>query len=357
MDLGPLEEQARDVLPQMVFDYYAGGAGDEITLTENVAAWSRLRLRPHVAVDVSEVSTETTVLGTPVRVPLLVAPTAYHKLAHPEGEAETARGAAAADILMVVSTLATVALEDVAAAVPDHPLWFQLYVQQDPDLTYELVDRAEQAGYRALVVTLDLPVFGFRRRDHRNRFALPAGVEMANIRRTTPDVLEGSALDAHAARDLNPGLTVEALADLVERTDLPVLVKGVLRGDDARRCVDAGAAGVVVSNHGGRQLDTSLAGIEALPEVVAAVGGDVEVLVDGGVRSGVDVLKALALGARAVLIGRPVLWGLATGGAGGVERVLTAFADDIRRTFMLAGVPSVADVTPDLVVPPGQAGL
>jgi 4-hydroxymandelate oxidase len=351
VDLESLEAAARERLTLLAYDYYAGGAEDEITLADNVAAWRRLRLRPRVLRDVSVIDTGTTVLGTAVRLPVLIAPTAYQRLAHDEGETATARGAAAAGALYCVSTLATVRLEDVAAAAPDAPRWMQIYLQRDQARNADIVDRAVAAGYQALVLTVDLPVVGYRRRDERNGFALPEGMTMANFGTRHPDLPGGgSGLAAHVAQDFTAAMTVDDIAWLADRSELPVLVKGVARGDDATACVDAGAAGVIVSNHGGRQLDGAIATADALPEIVAAVGDRVEVYVDGGIRSGTDVVKALALGARAVLIGRPVIWGLATAGAAGVTAVLDGFRVELARAMALCGARSVAELTRDLVV-------
>ena len=349
MDLVELERAARERLDPPAYDYYAGGADDELTLADNIAAWRRLRLRYRVLRDVGTVSTATTVLGTPVAAPVLVAPTAYQRLAHDDGEVATARGAQAAGSVMIASTLATVSLEDVAAAAPDAPRWFQVYVRRDRGWSAELVRRAAAAGYRALVLTVDLPVLGFRRRDERNHFSLPVGLEMANVGTAVPQPAEGSGLMAYAAGELEPSLTFDDLEWLRSLSDLPLVVKGVVRGDDAAACVAAGAAGVAVSNHGGRQLDSSIATADALPEIIDAIGDRAEVYVDGGVRGGTDIVKALALGARATLIGRPVLWGLATGGADGVRAVLDGFADETARAFALCGATSVDEVTPDLL--------
>lgn len=348
MDLVELEERARAVLDPAVYDYYAGGANEERTLADNVAAWGRYRLRPHVLRDVSGVDPRTTVLGTSVGAPILIAPMAYQRMAHDDGERATARAAASVGSLLVVSTLATVRLEEVAAAAPNAPRWFQLYVHADRGFTEELVDRAAAAGYRALVLTVDTPLLGYRPRDERNAFTLPAGLEMANVGAPFP-MVDGSGLASYAASSFDAGVTPDDLGWLAERSGLPVLVKGVVRGDDARLAIEAGAAGVVVSNHGGRQLDGCIATADALAEVVDAIGGEAEVYVDGGIRRGTDVLTALALGARAVLVGRPVLWGLCDGGAGGVVRVLSALRDDLALAMALAGVPTVAAITRDLV--------
>ena len=349
MDLAHLEERARALLERSAYDYYAGGADDELTLADNIRAWSRLRLRPHVLRDVSTVSTATTVCGRETSMPVLVAPMAYHRLADDEGERATARAARRAGIVNVVSTLATCSVDDVAAAAPDAARWFQLYVHKDRGWTEELVAKAAAAGYSALVLTVDVPYLGFRSRDERNRFVLPEGLEMANPGRSTPQV-EGSGLAAYVASEVEPSLTPADIEWLRGLSDLPVLVKGVLRGDDARLAIAAGAVGVVISNHGGRQLDTAVATADALVEVVAAVGGDAEVLVDGGIRRGTDIVKALALGARAVLVGRPILWGLATGGEDGVVDVLEGLRRQLRLALSLCGATTPADLTRDLIV-------
>ncbi|MFN2557897.1 MAG: alpha-hydroxy acid oxidase [Nitriliruptorales bacterium] len=348
LDLDGLQREARAVMAPDAFDYYAGGADDEITLAENETAWRRMRLRYRVLRDVSEVSTRTSVLGSEVSSPVLVAPLAYQRLAHDEGEAATARGAAMAGALMIVSTLATIALENVTAAAPDAPRWFQLYVHKDRGWTAELVDRAVEAGYLALMLTVDLPVLGRRRRDERNNFTLPEGMEMANLGRAMPDV-EGSGLASYATREIDPSVAFGDIGWFADRSGLPIAVKGIVRGDDALACIDAGASAVSVSNHGGRQLDTAVATADALREVADAVAGAVEIYVDGGIRRGTDVVKALALGARAVLLGRPVLWGLATGGAEGVGAVLDHLREETARTLALCGSASVTDLAPDLV--------
>jgi 4-hydroxymandelate oxidase len=336
-----LEARARELLPQAVFDYYAGGSGDESTLAGNLAAWARLRLRPRVLRDVSSVDTSTELLGTPLSTPVLVAPTAYHSLAHPEAELATARGTCQAGSLLVLSSRCSRRLEDVAAAAG--PWWFQVYVLRDRGLTRALVQRATAAGARALVLTGDTPYVG-RKRRNRGDSALPLPEEdfLAN--------LEG--LTHRALAEQAPDVTFQDIARLREDSGLPVLVKGVLRADDARECLHHGAAGLIVSNHGGRQLDGALATADALPEVVEACEGRVPVLVDGGVRSGRDVLRALALGARAVLLGRPVLWGLATGGAEGVRQVLEALREDTAHSLALAGLPRPGAVGPDVLAPP-----
>jgi 4-hydroxymandelate oxidase len=354
IDLATLEDRAAETLHPHALDYYRGGSGDESALADNVAAWTALRLRPHVLRDVSSVSTATTVLATPVRAPVLVAPTAYHLLAHPDGESGTARGAAEAGSVMVLSTFTTQPVEDVARAGDGAPLWFQLYVNKDRGWTAELVARVRAAGCTALVLTVDLPVLGLRLRDERNGFALPPGLARVHVPPASAydddlGASPGSALRAHVNRDVDASMTEDVIGWLADVGGLPVVVKGVLRGDDAVRCVEAGAAALVVSNHGGRQLDGAVATARALPEVVDAVDGRVEVYVDGGVRGGSDVVRALALGARAVLVGRPVVYGLAAGGWAGVRDVLDAYAEDTARALALCGAASVDDVTADLL--------
>lgn len=349
MELDELERQAAEAIDGSAWDYYSGGADDEVTLSESVAAWRRMRLRPHVLRDVSRLDTSTMVLGTPVAAPVLVAPTAYQRMAHDEGEAATARGTAAAGTVMVASTLATVSLEEVAAAAPGAPRWFQLYVRKDRGWSAELIGRAVDSGYRALVFTVDLPVLGHRRRDEHNDFTLPDGMEMANMGTAVP-AGQGSGLAAYATAELDAGLTFDDIGWVKEHASgRPVLVKGLVRGDDASDAVDAGADGVIVSTHGGRQLDTSITSADALEEVVQAVGGRGEVYVDGGVRRGTDVVKAVALGARAVLVGRPILWGLATGGADGVQAVLDHLREETERAMALCGAANVREISRDLV--------
>lgn len=355
VNLFELEAIARERLTREAYDYYAGGAQDEVTLRENRAAYDRLSLAYRVLVDVSRRDLATTVLGQPVAMPVLVAPTAFHRLADPEGEVATARAAGAAGTVMILSTLSTSTVESVVAAASG-PVWFQLYVYRDRKATEGLVRRAEAAGCRALVLTVDAPLLGRRERDVRNRFGLPPGLAVANLLPEgygeMPPAAADSGLAAYVASFLDPSLTWRDVAWLRSITTLPLLVKGIVRPDDALRAAEAGAAGVVVSNHGARQLDTSPATIDVLPEIadaLAAHGHRVEVLMDGGIRRGTDIVKALALGARAVLVGRPVLWGLAAGGEAGAANVLRLLRDELDLAMALAGAPTVADVTRDLV--------
>ena len=346
MDSSGLEASARQRLGQEVYDFLAGGAGEELTLQDNLAAWGRLRLRPRVLRDVSAPDTATTVLGTSLALPVLVAPIGFQQLAHADGECATARAAAGAGSLMVISTRAGVPLEDIAEAAPGAPRWFQVYVLRDHGWTKELVERAVASGCTALLLTADTPYVGRKRRDEANAFELPAGAGMANLGSMVPTAAD---LDRETAATQDPAVTFSDIAWLREVGRVPVIVKGVLRADDAVACLDAGAAAVAVSNHGGRQLDGALASAVALPEIVAAVGGRGEVYVDGGIRRGSDVLKALALGARAVMVGRPVLWGLAIGGAQGVTDVLDVLRRELLEALALCGVSQLADLSPDLL--------
>jgi isopentenyl diphosphate isomerase/L-lactate dehydrogenase-like FMN-dependent dehydrogenase len=351
LTLDDFEAAAATVLPRMAHDYYRSGADDEHTLRANRRAFRRWEIWYRVLVDVAERSLGTTLLGAGVSAPILIAPTAYHRLAHPDGELATARAAAAAGTLYVVSTLATTRLEEVAAASPA-PKWFQLYVHKDRGLTRSLVERAEAAGYRAIVLTVDAPLLGRRLADERNAFTLPPGLTMANLVSPTgigATLEEQSMLAKYVASRHDAALTWRDLAWLRSLTSLPLLVKGLVRSDDAALAVEHGVDGVVVSNHGGRQLDGCPASIDALPGVVAAVAGRCPVLFDGGVRRGTDVLKALALGAAAVLVGRPILWGLAVGGAAGAARVLEILQHELSTAMALAGCASLADVGGDLV--------
>jgi len=357
LNLEEYEELAAETMPRMGFDYYASGADDEVTLHENQAAYSRIALHYRVLVDVAKRDPSTTVLGTPVSLPVLVAPTAFHRLAHDEGELATVRAAGRAGTAMVLSTLSTTPVEAVCAAASG-PVWFQLYVYKDREATRGLVRRAEEAGCTALVLTVDAPVLGRREQDVRNSFHLPPGMAVANLMPAGMDKLTSrlgaSGLAAYVADLLDPSLKWADLDWLASITDLPLLVKGIVRPDDAVRAAEHGAAGVVVSNHGGRQLDTAPPTIEVLPRVADALAGrgaGTEILVDGGVRRGSDVVKALAYGARAVLVGRPVLWALAARGEDGVAHVLDILREEIDRTMALCGAPTVADITRDLVDP------
>lgn len=362
MSAGPvnlleIEALARPNLSPAAADYFAGGADDEVTLRANRDTWERLWLRPRYLVDVSRLDLTTTAMGIGLPFPVIIAPTGFQQLAHPEGERAMARAAAAIGTVMTLSTFSTVALEEVQAAAPG-PKWFQLYVHRDRGLTRNLVERAEAAGFRALMLTVDVPMIGRRERDIRNGFALPPEMRVANFQFAESEALHRPGEDsglANFVRGLRePAFSWPDVDWLASLTRLPLMLKGVLRGDDARRSLDHGVTGIVVSNHGGRQLDGAVPGIVALPEVVEAVAGQAEVFVDGGVRRGTDVVKALALGARAVLVGRPAVWGLAWKGADGVEAALRMLRAETEIAMGLVGAPTVGAVTRDLVVTAGR---
>lgn len=353
LNVSDYREAAREALSPMAFDYYASGSRDEATLRENRAAFGRRRLRHRVLRDVSACDPGVELLGHRLRLPVVVAPTAFHGLAHPGGETATARAAGEAGTVMTLSTLSNRPMEEVASATAG-PAWFQLYVYRDRQATERLVRRAEAAGFTALVLTADAPVLGTRERDVRNEFHLPGGLALANLPEGMADVPEASSdsgLAAYFASHLDPSLDWDDLGWLVDLTELPVLVKGVVHPGDARLAVERGAAGLMVSNHGGRQLDGGVATLDALPDVAAAVAGRVPVVLDGGVRRGTDVLKALALGADAVAVGRPALWGLAVDGSGGVRDVLRILGDELLEAMRLSGCRRVEEITPDLLAP------
>ena len=347
------EEAARARLSTMAYDYYRSGADEEHTLRRNRDAWTEYAIWYRALVDVGAPRIATTVLGANVSSPILIAPTAYHILAHADGERGTARAAAAAGTLYVASTLATTSLEDVAAAAPAAPRWFQLYVHKDREFTAKLVARAKAAGYGAIVVTCDTPVLGRRCADVRNGFGLPAGMVMANLIETLPPDLRegaGSELARFVASRHDPSFTWKDLATLADIcAPLPLVVKGIVRGDDALAALDHGAKAIWVSNHGGRQLDLAPATADGLVEIAEAVADRTEIYVDGGVRSGTHALIALGLGARAVFVGRPILWGLAAGGEGGVTRVLSLLREELVRAMQLAGCADVTNVERGLV--------
>jgi 4-hydroxymandelate oxidase len=355
VNLAELEGLARARLSKMAWDYYASGADDELCVRRNCAAFGDIALHYRVMVDVSTRDLTTMVLGQRIAMPIAVAPTAFHRLAHKDGELASVAAAGDAGTLFVLSTLSNTAIEDVVAAATG-PVWFQLYVYRDRKATEDLVRRVEAAGASALVLTVDAPLLGRRERDVKNRFALPPGLGIENLvapgYSRMPVATGDSGLAAYVAELLDPALTWDAVGWLASITKLPLVVKGIVRADDARRAIEAGARAIVVSNHGGRQLDASPATIEVLGRIADAIGGDAEILLDGGVRRGTDVIKAIALGAKAVLVGRPVLWGLAAGGRAGVGAALGVLRRELDLAMALCGCPTVATITRDLVAPP-----
>jgi isopentenyl diphosphate isomerase/L-lactate dehydrogenase-like FMN-dependent dehydrogenase len=345
VNLHEFEAFARRSMEPAAFDYVAGGAGDEQTLAENLRAWSDFRLRPRILVDVATIDLSTTLLGRPSAMPVAVAPMAVHGLAHPHGEVATARAAAAAGIPFTLSTTSSRSIEQVAAGAPDGRRWFQLYVQRDQARTRELVERAAAAGYEAIVLTVDLPRVGYRERDRRSRFELPP---LGNFTDTAPPTHgQGAHTTGFEMLDAQQevGLTWDDLATIRAWTDLPFVLKGLLTEEDARLAVEQGVDAIVVSNHGARQLDRVSPAIDVLERIVDAVEGRTEVWVDGGVRRGIDIAIALALGAQGVLVGRPIYWALATDGERGVARALAILCEELEIALALIGTPTPGDLT------------
>jgi 4-hydroxymandelate oxidase len=336
LNVSDYELAAAERLEPGAHGYYAGGANDERTLRDNVEAYSRWQLRPRVLIDVAEPSTATTVLGREIALPVLIAPMAYQRVGHPEGEVAMARAAAGAGTIMCLSTLATATPAEVAATGAAR--WFQFYVPRDAGRAEAIVAEVREEGFEALVITADTPLLGRRERDLRTKFTIPSELTVAAVDHEQPTPL--SAL-AH----ISPSLTWSDVGRLSSESGLPVIVKGVLTAEDARLACEHGAAAIIVSNHGGRQLDGVSATIDALPEVVEAVDGRIEVLVDGGVRRGTDVVKALALGAKAALVGRAALWALVVDGEAGVRHVLELLRAEIELALQLSGCRTPADVT------------
>ncbi len=349
LSLDDMESVARTRLSEMAHAYFVGGAGDERTLGQNRSAWAEIDIWHRVLVDVSKRSTACTLFGRPSSMPILAAPTALHKLAHIEGECATARGCEAAGVPMVISSLASTAIEEIAAAARC-PLLMQVYLGQDRALGRDLIARAEAAGFVGLQLTVDTPVWGLRHREITSGFHIPAGMDVVNLRgQDGGKSAQGVGIAQVLGWTISPSVTWKDLEWACGLTKLPVYAKGICRADDARRAVDAGARGIVVSNHGGRQLDGTPATVRALPGVVRAVDGRVPVLVDGGIRRGVDVLRAIAIGATAVQVGRPVLWGLACGGSAGVARCFEILREELDRAMALAGCADVASIQADLL--------
>ncbi len=331
------EKLARTRLALPLWDFFQGGSDDEVTMRECRAAFERIKLRPRVLVDVSEVDMRCSVLGTPISMPMLIAPMASQCVAHPDGECATAQAAGRASTVMIASTVSTRTIEEIAQAASG-PLWFQLYIYPTLKVAESLVRRAENASYRAIVLTVDLPRLGNREKDRRHNMTIPPA-----------PYREANFVDVDKVGQEWVTLTWDSLAWLRSITSLPIILKGILTEEDARLAVEHGVAGIVVTNHGGRQLDTAIPSIEALPEIVEAVAGRCEVYFDGGIRRGTDILKALALGARAVLIGRPILWGLAVNGADGAFAVLELLRKELEVAMALAGRPTLASLDRSLL--------
>ncbi|XP_058079583.1 peroxisomal (S)-2-hydroxyacid oxidase GLO4-like isoform X1 [Magnolia sinica] len=344
VNINEFQELARQALPKMYYDYYSGGAGDELSLKENVEAFQRITFQPRILVDVNNVDVSSLILGYNVSAPIMVAPTGMHKLAHHEGEVATARAAAACNTIMVLSFGSSCTIEEVASSC-NAIRFYQLYVCQRRDVSATLVQRAERNGFKAIVLTADTPKLGWRERDIRNKLVVPMSKNLKGLLSVEVNSEGGSKFEAFISQTMDSSLSWKDIGWLKSITSLPILIKGVLTAEDARMAVDAGVSGVIVSNHGARQLDYAPASISVLEEVVKAVEGRVPVLLDGGVRRGTDVFKALALGAQAVMVGRPVIYGLAAKGEYGVKRVLEMLRDELELTMALNGCCCVKDIT------------
>jgi isopentenyl diphosphate isomerase/L-lactate dehydrogenase-like FMN-dependent dehydrogenase len=343
INLFEFEDVARARLPKAEYDYIAGGATDEISVDRNRRAFASWALRPRVLRDVSVLDLSTAVLGTKVKLPVLIAPCGGHKRAHPDGEIATYRAAAACGTVLTVSANSNTSFEDLAKAASGH-LWIQMYPFRDKQLNQEWLDRAKGAGYKAVVVTLDSQWPPKRERNIRNNYRRTRGVNYPKSGAETPRPA------GRAGEGSDPAATWKDLEWIKSASDLPVVAKGIMTGEDVELCIDAGADGVIVSNHGGRHLDNTLATIEVLSEAVAAAKGKIEIYLDGGIRRGADVVKAIALGAKAVFIGRPLFWGLAVDGEKGVIRVLEILREEIEITMAKCGRPTVGDIDPSVVV-------
>lgn len=337
------ETLAKERIPLAEYDFIAGAATDEITLRRTRAAFEAIMLRPRMLVDISQPDLSTTVLGHPIPFPVLVDPAGGHGRAHTEGELATVRAAGSVGTVMLLSSGSTYRLEDVAQAATG-PIWFQQYLYRDQDLTQRMAHRAQEAGYSALCLTLDSSVRAKRERNIRNNYSSPSSPNYAGLE--VPDYAWGLSSDAPRGVNtlIDRAATWSQLEWLAARTPLPLLVKGIMTAEDAHLCVEHGVKALIVSNHGARQLDTTFASIEVLPEVVDAVNGQCEVYLDGGIRRGTDVLKALALGARAVLIGRPLFWGLAVDGEAGVRAVLHILRDELEMAMAMCGRPTIQSI-------------
>jgi 4-hydroxymandelate oxidase len=348
-DVMQFEPLARPRLSQMAYDYVRSGGADEISMRENRAGFGRLKLSPSVLVDVSKIDTRVNLFGGEFESPILLAPVAYHRLYHPDGEIGTARGASAAGAGFVISTFTTTSTDEIARNT-QRPIWFQLYVQRDREFTKDMVQRAVASGCKAVCLTVDTPVLG--NRYGQLSFGLPKELECVHMRGLTlGGEIAGHKTQRASIYDMlfDPSFNWNDLEWLRSVAGVPVILKGVLSAEDGKRAVERGADGVIVSNHGGRNLDTVPATIDALPRVVEAVAGRIPVMLDSGIRRGTDVLTALALGAKAVFIGRPYIYGLAAGGAKGVERVITILRDELERAMALTGRRSIAEIDPTVL--------
>ncbi|KAF5910929.1 hypothetical protein HPG69_000893 [Diceros bicornis minor] len=343
--LTDFQARARERLSKLTWDYIEGGAGEGFTQEDNITAFKKIRLRPRYLKDVSEVDTRTTIQGEEISAPICISPTGFHCIAWPDGEMSTARAAQAAGICYVTSTYASCTLEDIVSTAPGGLRWFQLYVQRDRQLNRQLIQRVESLGFKALVITVDVPISGNRWHDVRNQLDLKTNLLLKDLR--SPK--ERNSMPSLQMSRIDPSICWDDLSWLQSITQLPIILKGILTKEDAELAVKHNVQGIIVSNHGGRQLDEVPASIDALTEVVAAVKGKIEVYMDGGIRTGNDVLKALALGAKCIFLGRPILWGLACKGERGVEEVLNILKNEFHTSMTLTGCRSVAEINRDLI--------
>jgi len=352
VNLFEFEAVAKENLSKMAYDYFAGGASDHVTLKDNRAAYDRIKLLPRILRDVSQRDLSTTIIGQSFELPFIIAPMGFLGLAHPESELAIARAAGSVGVGMTLSTMSSNTLEDVAD-VATTPLWFQLYVYKNRDVTRRLVERAEAAGYTALVLTVDTPILGRREADIRNQWHLPPEVQVKNLMGSGMEGIgmdsQDSGLSTYIASLWDPSISWVDIAWLKSITTLPIILKGVLHPADAKLAVEHGADAIIISNHGGRQVDTSIATIDALPSIVNAVNSDIDILIDGAIRRGTDILKAIALGANGVLVGRPIIWGLSYDGQAGVEQVLNILKIELDNTLALCGCHNLSELSLDFI--------
>lgn len=352
LNLYDYEKASQNTLPPSANDYYRSGSMDEYTLADNMTAFQRIKFLPRVLNDVSNVITTTNLGGKTISSPLIISPTALLGMAHPEGELAVARAASAANNIMICSTMANTPIEDVTAS-NDSSTWFQLYVYKDKEATLALIERAKNAGCKAIVITVDAPFLGQRERDVRNQFQLPEHLHMSNLHALghskLPDKVGHSGLAHYFEELINKSLTWRDISWLKQHADLPIYLKGILHPKDAQLAIEHGVDGIIVSNHGGRQLDGSIASINALPAISKAVNKQIPIILDGGIRRGSDILKALALGAQCVGIGRPVIWGLSHSGQHGVENILNILQSELKLAMALAGCANISEISADLI--------
>lgn len=356
--LKDIEKIAHEKLPINALDYYRSGAGHMKTVADNDRSYNKYVILPRMLIDVSRRDLSTTVLGRKVSMPIGIAPTAMQRMAHPDGECASVKAAQDAGVIFILSTLSTSSVEEVGQAGPKAIKWFQLYIYKDRKVTRQLIKRAENAGFSALVLTVDAPFFGRRLADLRNKFELPSHLRMANFQglgdlETKAGSSEGgSGINNYVASLFDPSLTWSDIDWLKSITRLPIILKGILHPDDAIRGIKAGASGIIVSNHGARQIDGVPATIDALGPIKEAVGDDIELYLDGGINEGTDVLKALALGAKCVFLGRPTLWGLALNGKAGVDKTLQLMRDEFDTAMALSGCKDIRSINKNLILTP-----